>query len=193
MGNQWYKFYGAEFLSDPKIGALSSQERSCWITLMCLASSSSTQGVIEYLTIEVLLSKSGINYDPYSPNEWNNCLAVLDKFEKMKMIKKNENGMIELINWNKRQEKVMTATERSRKYRAKSKENYENETDATKQNESATLEENRKEKNRIEIQDSLKKVAKEIGENIEWLDVETWTKWVTYRKEAGKKLTPSSN
>lgn len=152
MINPWFKFFGSEYLSDPKIGSLTPQERSCWITLMCLSSTSSVAGTIEYLTVEVLLEKSGIKFDPYHPEEWDACISILEKFERMRMIKKNENWSIEITNWSKRQESAMTVTERVRKYRIKQKKKEVNETDVTKGNETANdrIEENRIEKNRRE-------------------------------------------
>src|SRR3990172_10601968 len=131
--NQWFKFYGGEYLSDPKMGSLQAQERSIWITLLSLASISSISGIIEFLTIEVLLKKSGIEFDPYTPEEWNNSLGILAKFEKMKMIKTNDNGSIEILNWGKRQETALTGYERVKKYRQKNKmitnDNDDNESD----------------------------------------------------------------
>lgn len=151
MVNPWFKFYGGEYLSDPKIGALTPQERSCWITLLCMSSNSSVPGMIEYLTVEVLLEKSGIKFDPYHPEEWDSCISILSKFERMKMVVLQDNGNIEITNWNKRQESAMTVTERVRKFRMKSKENKENETDVTNGNESDNdrREENRREENII--------------------------------------------
>lgn len=119
MSFQWFKFYGGEYLSDPKIASLTAQERSCWITLLSLASISSVSGFIEYLTVEVLLEKSGIKFDPYHPEEWDNSLSVLSKFERMKMIKRNENGTLEVLNWNKRQESALSVADRVRKFRMK--------------------------------------------------------------------------
>lgn len=115
--------YGGEYLSDPKIASLSAQERSCWLTLLSLASISSAPGTIEFLTVEVLLTKSGIEFDPYNPEEWNASLAVLDKFVRMKMISKSDDGVIEILNWVKRQETLMTAAERQAKYRESKKSN----------------------------------------------------------------------
>lgn len=171
MINPWFKFYGSEYLSDPKIGSLTPQERSCWITLLCLSGTSSVPGIISFLTVEVLLEKSGIKFDPYYPDEWDKCLSILKKLEKMKMIKTSESGSVEIINWTKRQETTMTATERSRKYRLKTKESNENATSATKCNENATLEENRIEENRIEsivasdTPFSLKEEIKKLNES----------------------------
>lgn len=121
MSLQWYKFYGVEYLSDPKISALTPQERSCWITLLCLASSSSEPGLIEYLEIDSLLNMSGIRWDPYNTDEYDNAKSVLQKLERMKMIKANENGQITILNWEKRQESFLTGAERAAKYRAKKK------------------------------------------------------------------------
>lgn len=171
MVNPWFKFYASEYLSDPKIGYLTPQERSCWITLLCLAGTSSTGGIIEYLTVEVLLEKSGIHYDPYYPDEWNNCLSVLTKFEKMKMITKKDDGSIEIINWVKRQETSLTNAERQAKYRQNKK--------VTHVTTEVTLEKNRIEKN------------KDIELPI-WLNKKAWDAWVQYRKEKKKSLTPLS-
>jgi hypothetical protein len=146
MINPWFKFYGSEYLSDPKIGSLSPQERSCWITLLCMASASSLPGVIEYLTVEVLLQKSGINFDPYHPEEWDKCLSILKRLEKLRMVALNENGTIEIINWDKRQEHNLTVAERVAKSRANKKCNENVTIDVT----SVTTEENRKEENREE-------------------------------------------
>lgn len=117
MANQWFKFYGGEYLSDPKIERLSPVERSCWVTLLCLASMTS-DGVVEFLTIESLLNKSGIQFNPYAPEEWEKSLSVLQKFQKMKMIELLDNGDIKLLNWEKRQEHNMTPAERMAKMRA---------------------------------------------------------------------------
>lgn len=119
MANQWFKFYGGEFLSDTKIAALSAQERICWVTLLCLSSVSSEPGVVEYLTIETLLEKSGIHFNPYDSTEWDNCLAVLEKFSRMKMIDKSDEGRITVLNWEKRQEHNLTNAERAAKSRLK--------------------------------------------------------------------------
>lgn len=142
--NQWFKFYGGEFLSDPKIASLSAQERSCWMTLLCLASISSTPGIVEFLTVEVLLTKSGIEFNPYSPEEWNASLAVLEKFVRMKMITKSEEGVIEIMNWKKRQETALTNAERQARYRGTKGSNEK----VTGHVTNVTLDKNREDKNK---------------------------------------------
>lgn len=131
MANQWFKFYGGEYLSDPKMAALSPQERSCWLTLLCLASMSTVQGEIGFLTVEVLLTKSGIEFDPYNPEQWNNNLGVLKKFEQMKMVSLNDDGSISIKNWEKRQEHNLTVAERVAKSRRNKKDVTMNVTNVT--------------------------------------------------------------
>lgn len=145
MANQWFKFYGGEYLSDQKMGNLTAQERSCLITLLCLASISSIPGQIEFLTTEILLEKSGVHFDPYDTSEWDNCLAVLDKFERLKIIEKKD-GLILVVNWEKRQEHILTNAERQAKYRDNKKSNEK----VTKRVTKVTLDKNRIEENRID-------------------------------------------
>lgn len=57
---------------------------------------------------------------------------------------------IQILNWNKRQDYTMSATERSRKRRALQGEMQRNATSATKRNKNATLEKIRTEQNREE-------------------------------------------
>jgi len=175
MSNPWFKFYASEYLSDPKVGSLTPQERSCWVTILCLAGTSSTPGVIEYLTVEVLLQKSGIQFDPYHPEEWDKCLSILSKLEKMKMITANENGVIEVLNWKKRQEHNLTNAERQAKYRENKKSNESVTSVTTK----VTLDKNRIDNN-INIDTEFPS----------WLNKEKWEEWTQHRKEIKKKMTP---
>lgn len=155
MANQWFKFYGGEYLSDPKIDRLSPVERSCWITLLCLASMNDDD-TIKYLTVEVLLNKSGVQYDPYHPEEWEKGLGVLHKFNNMEMIEMDDDGTIRIKNWRKRQETALTAAERSKTYRERLKqaERHENVTERVT---NVTLEENRREENRKEDINNIRK------------------------------------
>lgn len=120
--NQWFKFYGGEFLSDPKIASLTASERSCWVTLLCLASISSTPGVVKYLTTEILLEKAGVSVTEVTKSNGacnKNVLDVLNRFQKMEMITVNSAGDIILNNWEKRQETALTNAERQARYREK--------------------------------------------------------------------------
>jgi len=184
MINPWFKFYGSEYLSDPKIGSLSPQERSCWITLLCMASTSSTPGLIEYLTVEVLLQKSGINFDPYHPEEWDKCLAILKRLEKLRMVSLNENGTIEVINWDKRQEHNLTVAERVAKSRLNKKCNENVTIDVT----SVTTEENRIEENREEEIDISTPTPKAIAKDTEKENAFDLF-WSAYPRKDNKKVS----
>lgn len=119
LAQKWFKFYGQEYLSDPKIERLKPAERSCWLTLLCMGSL--TEGEIRFLTIESLLTRSGIQFDPYHPEEWEACLGILKKFQDLEMIECSETGDIILLNWEKRQEQNLTGAERTRNFRERKK------------------------------------------------------------------------
>ncbi len=135
---KWFKFYGQDYLSDPKILALSASERSCWITLLSYGSVNDN-GLITFLNEEQLMAQSGI-----SPihEEWDQTVGVLKKLENLKMITAC-NGMITIVNWRKRQEISLTGYERIKRYREKKRADNAND------NAMITIEENRIDKNRI--------------------------------------------
>jgi hypothetical protein len=164
MSNQWFKFYGGDFLSDPKMEQLLPHERSCWLTLLCIASMNDC-GEIEFLTTHSLLNKSGI----YQGTDlWEQSQNILEKFCKLKMIDVT-NDVTYIKNWVKRQEKNLTVSERVAKHRSKKAQNehtseeQENEENANEINEFeekkeivtsdvtiVTLEEKRREEKRRE-------------------------------------------
>lgn len=145
MANLWFKFYGTEYLSDQKIERLNPVERSCWITLLCLASANDN-GEIRHLTVQTLLNKSGIQFDPYHPEQWEEALSIFEKLEMLEMITRKDTGTILITNWEKRQEHNLTVAERVAKSREKAKCNKNVTTDVT----NVTTEENRIEENRID-------------------------------------------
>ena len=178
LAPKWFKFYGQEYLSDPKIDRLTPTERSCWMTLLCMASL--TEGRIKFLTVEALIERSGVKQDPYKPEEWEKALGVLKKFTSLDMIKCHENGDIDIINWEKRQESNMTVAERVRKHRAKNKDEDE---DVTNDVTNVTPDKSREDKKRIETK----------GEELpDWLNKDAWGAWEQHRREIKKKLTPTT-
>lgn len=114
MSNPWFKLYGVEMLSDPKYQRLNSGERSCWVTLLCLASMDG--GVVRYCEEQYLITHSGID-----PMEMGKFHGILLKFEMLGMIQKlrDEKGIeyLKIKNWQKRQEVYSESRERVRKYR----------------------------------------------------------------------------
>ena len=113
MANHWFKFYGGEYISDPKMLALSACERSCWVTLLCYASMDDFDGVIRYLSEEQLMVQAGVKY---SDPEWNRTKGVLDHLQELGMLQQR-NGEIIVTNWSKRQEVFLTNAERQARYR----------------------------------------------------------------------------
>lgn len=91
MTNPWFKFYAGEYLSDTKILQLNGQERSCWVTLLCLANQG--EGKVKFLSEQQLLMMSGVS---------ESIQNVLKKFETLGMIT-TSNGIVTVRNWNKRQ------------------------------------------------------------------------------------------
>jgi len=143
MMNQWFKFYGGEYLSDPKMLALTASERSCLLTLFCYASMSEKDGEIKHLTEDTLMAQSGIN--PVDA-EWKKTKGVLSKFEKLKIVTAS-NGVIVISNWTKRQGSFLTNAERQARYR----DRHSNDGVTEERNESnARREENRIDKKREE-------------------------------------------
>jgi hypothetical protein len=146
MANHWFKFYGGEYLSDPKILSLTAPERSCWITLMCYASVTDGDGVVSHLGEKTLMIQAGISADG---DEWKNTVGVLDKFEKMGMITQKD-GQIALRNWKKRQEMMLTGAERTRRYRERLRNKSDDRVTEESHGSDARREENRIDKKRIE-------------------------------------------
>jgi hypothetical protein len=138
----WFKFYGSDFLTDPKILSMNSGQRSCWVTLLCLAATSEDNGRIKYLTEQMLMLQSGISP---SSDEWDVVVGVLLRFQEMGMIDIDSNGIVTVKNWNKRQETYLTNAERQKRYRERQKSNAE--VTRARNDSNARIEENRIEKN----------------------------------------------
>jgi hypothetical protein len=144
MALPWFKFWSADYLSDPKTRSFTSHQHSCWLHLLCFAANSTTPGVIKFLDEESLMHYAGIN--PME-DEWNCTKGVLKLFEQRGMILV-DNGTITINNWTRRQETALTNAERQARFRARN----EPVTDVTSRNETrnpkVTLDKIRVDKNR---------------------------------------------
>lgn len=114
MPNPWFKFYGSEYLGDPKIVSLTADERSCWLTLLCLASQGEN-GEIKYLKEHQLLALSGVQQA-----DWDKNSGILAKFMEQGMIVIVNDGLT-VINWTKRQ--MSESYERVKRFKDKQKIN----------------------------------------------------------------------
>ena len=102
-----------EYLSDQKMLALNSSQRSCWITLLCYASQ--TNGIVKHLDENTLLIQSGVTI---TSDEYDYAKGVLQKFVELEMIC-IDNGVITVLNWEKRQQSSLTPYERVKRFREK--------------------------------------------------------------------------
>lgn len=143
MALQWFKFYGGEYLCDPKIMGLSPAERSCFLTLLCLASVAEIVGEIKYITEEKLMVMAGLDI---AKDEWGETLGIFDKLERFNIIKRIDNETISVIHFRKKQDIALTNYERLKKHRDKTKINDNGmitRDNGVKQNDNARIEENR--------------------------------------------------
>lgn len=146
MANQWFKFFGGEFLADPKIISLPPHERSLWVTLMCFASMGSGDGTISAIPEHTLMLHAGFDETLLKRSE-----GLLKRFEKQGMITLS-NGMITLTNWQKRQATYSKSYERLKKWREKKRSE-------TLQSNAKETRKNRIEENRIEKKKKIKNAA----------------------------------
>lgn len=119
---QWFKFYGAEYLIDPKMQTLTAADRSCWLTLLCYAAAADDGGRIRYLTEEKLRLQAGIQIN--TP-EWKKTDGILSLFASFNMVLLDSNGDVTISNWSKRQNTYLTNAERQARYRERQKSNAE--------------------------------------------------------------------
>ena len=145
---KWFKFYGQDYLCDPKILALSASERSCWITLLSYGSVNDN-GVITYLNEEQLMMQAGVSP---THEEWESTKGILERLVRMEMIQ-YDNGLITIINWLKRQETNLTGYERVKRHRQKKQND----------NKKITLDKIRVDKIRV---DKIRKEENRIDKNI---------------------------
>ena len=158
MANPWFKFYGGEYLGDPKMDAFDGNERSCWLTVLSLASQSD-EGWILYTSEEKLLEKSGI---PTAERViYSGVLAKYQKFEMLEACNGDVTQGFRPKNWEKRQ----YSEGYSRVKRFREKESNDSVTAKI------TTEENRIEENRID-------------KNIYAAEFEKF--WSLYPKKVGK-------
>lgn len=113
MAKTWFKFYGQEYLSDPKMLSLQPLEKALWLTMLCLASASNEEGVIKYIDEDKIMRITGLTHEERVKTE-----GFLTKFESLSMIT-NDNGVITILNFAKRQESNLSGYERVKRYREK--------------------------------------------------------------------------
>lgn len=120
---KWFKFYGSDFLLDPKMMELNSVQKNMWVTLLCLASANGEDGWVRHMNDIRLANFAGIT--PLDDGEYSHVKGTLDTFETLSMITREKNNNvtedIHLTNFSKRQGTNLTPYERVKKHREKEK------------------------------------------------------------------------
>ena len=164
---KWFKFYGQDWLTDLKIMKMSVEDRLCFITLLCLASSEENAGTIKNCDEEAVIELTHLYQDPYEDtNEYTRTKGFLGRLVDNKMITIDNAGNVIIVNFMKRQAQNLTGYERVKKYREKKKdskikvksgEKYViNDNASDNANDNARIDKNRIDKNRIDILSSSK-------------------------------------
>lgn len=145
---KWFKFYGADFLLDPKMMELNSTEKIMWVTLMCLASANGEDGWVRHINNIRLATFAGVT--PLD-DDYNLVKGTLEHFEELSMITieklQEYKWDVYLLNFVKRQTTNLTPYERVKKHREKVKAS----TESTKKLSMITTDKIREDKKRKEI------------------------------------------
>ena len=111
---KWFKFYGQDFFSDPKVMLLSPAQKLMFIGLMSLAAAedktNEAAGVIPMLTESTIMLHIGISPDTESYNE---CYDIFNYFKELGFIKVDKKRKkIVVVNYKKLQKTNLSASER---------------------------------------------------------------------------------
>lgn len=166
MKTSWFKFYGQDFLTDPKMRQLTIVQRMMWITILCLASQTE-DGFIANLDEETLKELTGLQkyHDPTDVEGWDQGDGIFETLQKRYMITLHETG-VHVTHWQKRQGSMSTSYERVKKFRDKKKDLNEPKsvTETLHETQMITLEKRREDKKRKERESTpTEKVTKLIN------------------------------
>lgn len=119
---KWFKFYGQDFLTDSKLGALNPLQRLMWVALLCVASQDEKRtGIIKFLTEDRLMDLCGIRVEDFE-NLGARYNVTLETFCNMGLVTCNkEDNEIIVTNFNLKQIQQSTSAERVANWRAKNK------------------------------------------------------------------------
>jgi hypothetical protein len=164
LNMKWFKFYGQDWLCDPKIISLGIEDRLCFITLLILANNDEHKGIIKHCTEEMVIRLTQLQDNPYDDdNEYERATGCFARFIHNEMIQVDEKGNVLVINFLKRQEQNLTPAEKQHRYREK----QDKVTSVTQPKvTNVTLDKNRIDKKRKELNTntSLNKLREKLGD-----------------------------
>lgn len=155
---KWFKFYGQDWLTDLKVMSMSIEDRLCFITLLCLASSEDNGGTVKNCDEESLIRLTHLYEDPHeTDNEVSRARGCLERYKALHCVTINDNGDVTVVNFSTRQGENLSNAERQKNYRERHKkaknkgkiESYKsNNSNADQRNDSnARIDKNRIDKN----------------------------------------------
>lgn len=133
---KWFKFYGQDWMTDPKIAGMLMEDKLCLITLLCMASSENKNGVISYLEEHALINLAQIPDLPtFDVNPAENARGILERLQALRIVTLDGNGQVTLCNFGSRQQQSSSNAEKQKRYRDSKKTKQTN----TKVNSNATV------------------------------------------------------
>lgn len=140
----WFKFYGKDFMVDPKIRRLSAIHQLMYVYMLCYASTTD-DGVIEYLTEDILAAHCNLTPLDEDYKKTRNFITTVKNMGMVDVV----GDSITVIKYLSRQQRQMTDAERAKRYRDRKKEqdsDVRHEDNVT----NVTIDKSRVDKNRID-------------------------------------------
>ncbi len=148
---KWFKFYGQDWLTDLKVMGMSMEDRLCFVTLLCLASSSDKGGVICNCSEEAIIRLSNIpDWVTEDHNPAEKAKGCLERYAALQIVTLARNGDVTVNAFSRRQGENLSNAERQKTYRErlKTKSSKRNTSNVTRYNDSnARIDKNRIDKN----------------------------------------------
>lgn len=114
---EWFKFYNNKWLSDLAIISLDPIDRLCFITLLCVtASRDERNGVVTQYHEHRILTLTHLSQDEYKRG-----IGFTKRLEEVGLISIIDDQTIQLKNFEKRQNSMLSDAERAKKYRENKK------------------------------------------------------------------------
>ncbi len=147
---RWFKFYGQDFLTDSRVGALHPLQKLMWVSLLCIASQDDARtGEIKFLTEDRLMDLCGITLEDLQVSGVKQHVT-LETFCNMGLVSMPDENTLIVTNFYKKQTEQSTSTERVRDWRARKQAVSQEKKDVTHETNVMLQSNGRIEENRID-------------------------------------------